>query len=348
MALPATENFSNPADDPLTGRAGWSQPGATADSGKAAQGTYQDESGDSDDKTAYWDADTFANNQSSQIELAAFDSGVHRLGVILRAGSGNEALLIRYKSNDGDFEAYYWDSGGTRNALSGNPYTPSATFNAADIMMGEIDGSTLTLKIDFGSGFVTETTWDASSGPSSGSAGIYIVAGNNTVEGDNWVGDDIAAAGTEISASVDTLTLTDNNVTINAETSFATTLESLALTSYPVTVNAETGIEATFDSLALTEYEASIKADTSIAAATDGLTLTDYNATVSLGVNINPTADALALTDFNALINAETNITVGVDSLSLTAFNASVAIGSGGFQAAWARNQSGIIGQGLR
>lgn len=348
MALPVTENFSNPPSNPLTDRIGWSQFGALLAAGKATSGTYQDET-DFDDKAAYWDADTFTNDQYSQIELAAVTTATDRLGVILRAGSGNEALLIRFKANDGDFEAYRWDSSGTRIALPGNPYTPSATFNVGDIMRAEIVGTTLTLKIDYGSGFVTETTWDASSGPSSGSAGVYIAAsGTSVTEGDNWEGGNVAAAGTEISAGVDALTLTDNNVIVNAETSFTTTLEPLTLTSYPATVNAETEIAATLEGLLLTEYAASIKADTAIAAAIEGLSLTSYNAAVSLGVNINPAVDALTLNDFNASINAETNIAAGVDSLSLTAFNASVALSGGGFQPAWAINRSAMLGQGLR
>lgn len=189
-----TEDFTG-NNDPLTARTGWSQAGATTDSGKATSGTFQDET-DFDDKSAYSDADTFANDQYSQIELAAVTTANDRLGVILRAGSGNEALLIRFKANDGDFEAYRWDSGGSRIALSGNPYTPSATFSVGDTMRAEIVGSTLTLKIDFGAGFVTETTWDASSGPSTGSPGVYIAAsGVSVTEGDNWGGGDIAAVG---------------------------------------------------------------------------------------------------------------------------------------------------------
>lgn len=200
----ATEDFAGAPSDPLTTRTGWSQAGATSDSGKATSGTFQDESTNSNDKSAYWDADTFANNQYSQIEMVVDSAGGSRLGVIVRAGSGNEALLIRYRIDNADFEAYYWDSGGTRNALSGNPHTPSASFLVNDIMRGEIDSSTLTLKIDYGSGFVTETTWDASSGPSAGSPGVYIVEPlTSGTEGDNWEGGDLAAAGFDAAGQVD-------------------------------------------------------------------------------------------------------------------------------------------------
>ena len=194
MALPATEDFST-ANDPLTNSADWGQCGATSDSGRASGGQFSDNSANSNDKSAYWVSDAFGNDQYSQILIATHGSGTRRIGVILRGGSGNEALLLRYLVNSGDFEGYRWDSGGTRQALTGNPYTPSDTVGSNDTIRGEINSTTLTLKVDYGAGFVTETTWDASAGPASGSAGLYIVdTGTNTI-GDDWEGGDLAAGG---------------------------------------------------------------------------------------------------------------------------------------------------------
>lgn len=195
-----TEDFGGAPSIPLTDRIGWSQAGATsADGSGKATGTYQDETAGSADKSAYSDVATFANDQYSQIELSA-TSVNSRLGVISRASLGNEALLIRFRAGDADFEAYRWSMTGVRMVLPGNPYTPSETFAVLDIMRSEIVGTTLTLKIDFGSGFVTETTWDASSGPSAGSPGVYIVEPlTSGTEGDNWKGGDISAGGGFIS-----------------------------------------------------------------------------------------------------------------------------------------------------
>lgn len=191
MALPAQEDFST-ANDPLTTSANWGQCGATLDSGKAETGTFRDESGNSNDKSAYWVTDTFNAKQYFQIAVKGSISGDDRIGGILRGSAGNEAVLMRFRG-DGNFEAFYYNTSGTRIALAGNPYTPSATVAADDTFRGEIDGTTLTLKIDYGAGFVTETTWDASSGPGSGSVGCYIVAPFGGMEGGDWEGGNLSA-----------------------------------------------------------------------------------------------------------------------------------------------------------
>tara|TARA_R110000803_G_scaffold210685_2_gene283173 strand:- start:852 stop:1481 length:630 start_codon:yes stop_codon:yes gene_type:complete len=193
MALPATENFTGD-DDPLTGRTGWTLLPVLADSGRSLSGQYADGDG-TGDKGAYWDADTFADGQYSQMILAVESGGNDRLGLIVRAStSTNVATLVRFRG-DGDFEFFYWDSGGTRNEI-GVDYTPSATVAAGDILRIEIDDATdtITLKVDYGAGFVTETTRSGASGNASGQAGLYIVAASDGMLGDDWEGGDLVPA----------------------------------------------------------------------------------------------------------------------------------------------------------
>lgn len=198
MALPATDDFTGD-NDPVTGRTGWSATGlnGVADTGESYTGKYEDRSGNSDDKAAYWDADTFANDQYSQIVVASHDTTAgKRLGPMVRTGAGNTGLLIRYKLDTANFEAYYWN-GGTRTQI-GTAHTPTGgTVGVGDIIRAEISGTTLTLKVDYGAGFVTETTFDASAGPSSGSAGIYIVGTNLQLAGDDWEGGNLAGGTNE-------------------------------------------------------------------------------------------------------------------------------------------------------
>lgn len=225
MALPATEDF-NTANDPLSDATGWTTLPVVSDPGKAEDGLYEDESGNSNDKGAYWDADTFADGQYSQIVASSVvTTGGTRLGLVVRAStSTNVATLMRYKGN-GDCEAYVWDSGGSRNALSGNPFTPSATVGVGDILRIEIDDATdtLTLKIDYGAGFVTENTWDASSGNTSGQAGIYIVSPNATVmAGDDWEGGDLAAAESAALTGTMTATVDEDDITAGGKTIIVT------------------------------------------------------------------------------------------------------------------------------
>ena len=136
----------------------------------------------------------------------------------------------------------------------------------------------------------------------------------------------VPAAGedTNINATVDALTLAEQNASVNAETSFTTTLDALALTEYNASVNAETNLTTTLDALTLAELNATIKADISFTTTVDSLTLTAYQANVSLGVNIDADVDALVLTEYNATIKIDTGVTVNVDELALTEQQASI------------------------
>lgn len=198
MALPVTEDFTGD-NDPLSGRTGWTTLVTLSDSGKSSAGTLQDEVNTSD-KGAYRDDETFADGQYAQIVVAGAVSGTTRVGLVVRASTSTKvATLMRYVRGGG-FEAYVWNSGGTRNALSGNPHTPSDTVTVGTILKVEIDDATDTLSLfadyGLGGGFVSEGTWDASSGNASGQAGLYIVSGvTNGLEGDDWEAGDLGGGG---------------------------------------------------------------------------------------------------------------------------------------------------------
>lgn len=301
MALPATEDFAT-ANDPLTGSSDWSQPGATSDSGKAASGAYKDESGDTDDKSAYWATDSFNADQYSQITISTDDSGGnHRLGLILRAGSGNEAYLVRFRfaSADRDFEAYYWDSGGTRNSI-GTAHTPSASVGVNDIIRVEISSDTLTLKVDYGAGFITETTWTEAAGPNSGSAGIYIVDSGVSIDGDDWEGGNLAGAGTTVTPGVESLEVTG----------FAPTV----LASNPITLTPST------ESVSITGLAPTIVTPVSVTPGTESVTIQGLAPTVlaSENITLTPTTEAITVQGFAPTVQAGANITVEPITESLT------------------------------
>lgn len=136
------------------------------------------------------------------------DGANARIGIMLRAGAGTPGFLGRYRTAtaDSDFEAFFFTGLDARTQLTsptadqgsvdGNNLDPSEPFLAGDIMRWEISGKTITLKIDFGSGFVTQGSWDATGlGPDSGSVGLYMAGepGGSAVRGDDWEGDDLAA-----------------------------------------------------------------------------------------------------------------------------------------------------------
>lgn len=193
-----TEDF-NTSQDPITGLANWGQCGATASSGRANDNRYVSNRTDSADQSAYWAANTFTDDQAAQMSFPRNrDADFYRTGLVLRAGPGNAALMCRFqwRSTERTFGFYWWNSSGTRAQIGGN-VTPSDTVEIGTIMRLEVVGDTMTLKVDYGSGFVTEATRDISglSGrPTSGAPGIYIVdgqVGGYQIAGEDWQGEDL-------------------------------------------------------------------------------------------------------------------------------------------------------------
>lgn len=137
----------------------------------------------------------------------------------------------------------------------------------------------------------------------------------------------VPAAGgdTNISCSVDALTLTEYPASIAYDVGISATTDSLTLTEYAATVDYGINISATTDALTLTEYQASVAYDVGISATTDALTLTEYPASIAYGTNIDCTVDALTLTEYAATITYDVNVSASVDGLTLTEYPASVA-----------------------
>lgn len=138
------------------------------------------------------------------------------------------------------------------------------------------------------------------------------------------------AGGTTVSATTDSLSLTEYPATVNAETSLTATSDTLAITEYPANVNAATNVSANIDPLAITEYSATINAVTNVQASTATLTLTENNATVQAGNNVEVSASAgsLSITEFNATVNSSTIVSAGTDPLVITEYPTSVSSGT--------------------
>lgn len=137
------------------------------------------------------------------------------------------------------------------------------------------------------------------------SGGVTVTA--ETVAGGNWCSIsgmtlNAAAAGVEVSAGVDALTLTELDAGVNAAISFTAGLDALTLTEFAATVNAEI----------------------SFTAGLDALTLAELNATVNAAVSFTAGLDALTLAEFGATVNAEISFTAGLDALILTEYAANV------------------------
>jgi hypothetical protein len=133
-----------------------------------------------------------------------------------------------------------------------------------------------------------------------------------------------ASGDTNIAASVDALTLTENAATVNAETSVAANVDTLTLVEQAATISLGVEIDASVDALALTENTATVALDVDIAATVDALIVTELQATISLGVDIAAGVDTLTLVEQTATVNAATNVNTTVDFLSVTGLQANV------------------------
>lgn len=175
MTLPATDNF-NRADGSLGSN--WTQ--ATGTNSPRVRSNGVDNYDGAADDLAYWNADTFNNDQYSQLVYKSGNSVW--LGPAVRVTSGNGYGL----------EAA---SGNTRylGKLVGNVYTELAnnlaTFTANDVYRMEVSGTSLVVKVN-GSNIFSVTDASLASGRA-GLAGYGSSSG--TTAWDDWEGGNLGA-----------------------------------------------------------------------------------------------------------------------------------------------------------
>ena len=175
--------------------------------------------------------------------------------------------------------------------------------------------------------------------------GIMLETGGSASE---WI--DYVESGTDIDATLGSLTLTGYDATISAGTGIDGTTGSLTLTGYDAAVGAGTAIavegpasgdgewdmgayiypDASGGTFTLTGYNATVNAEVTspIDATLGSFTLTGQNATISAGTDVDGTLGSLTLSGFDATVSAGAGINPGVGSFSLTGFNANVSAGS--------------------
>lgn len=91
--------------------------------------------------------------------------------------------------------------------------------------------------------------------------------------------------------------------TLEGDINVSATTDSLTLTEYSATISLDVEILANKDSLTLSEYPANINSSTNIQASEYSLTLTTYDATISSGTtNVNASTAILNLVSYNATV----------------------------------------------
>lgn len=217
MALPATDNF-NRGDGGLG--ANW-----TTVTGQNAPVISSNEvTTSSGDSAAYWNADSFNDDQYSQLEISAISVAC---GPIVRAASGAHSFYVFMHYFTSEFRIYKAVSGSYTQL--GASYAIGASAN--DILKLTVSGTTLTPSIN-GADQATRSDSDLSSG----SAGLRV--SNTSDKVDDWEGGNVAGGTTVAPTTIPTTLAPTTLPTTAPPTTLAPTTipTTLAPTTIPTTL----------------------------------------------------------------------------------------------------------------
>ena len=185
MALPATDAFTGSDGDTLTTySSNWTQNRGTMNiNTNACYGS----SGSHD--CYHWNADTFNNDQYSEIVLTALSGSADWMGVTCRADTGSGVQSF-----------YLWDTRDTGDSylvkyVTGSPTTianaSDGIRSVSDVLRLEVTGTTLDPLLNGSTAAMTSQT---DSALSSGYAGVGGYGGSTGMRGDDWEGGDLGGA----------------------------------------------------------------------------------------------------------------------------------------------------------
>jgi hypothetical protein len=178
MALPATDSFTGTDANPIGGN--WT----TVTGRLALQRVSNQVAGqDDNDSVAYWNADTFADNQYSQVVFKS-SSFILVSGVIVRASSSANTFYLFYQQTSTTMRIYRIVNGSATQL--GSDYAINYAQN--NVVRLEVSGTVLTPYVN-GTPYTTQTDDQIASG----SAGLWIKGAINY--SDDWEGGNVAAGG---------------------------------------------------------------------------------------------------------------------------------------------------------
>jgi hypothetical protein len=183
----ATDNFNRANANPIGGN--WT----TAPSHSAIQllsNVAQDSADSGTDNSAYWNANTFPNDQYSQCNVTdslSSETAECGPGPMCRCSTSAPRNLYRVIFSPGATQNLHFEK------YAANSYSPiggfTVTMNNGDLLKLQVQGTTLTAFVN-GSSVATTTDSSVTSGP----AGLAFSScpSGTTVTFDNWEGGDLA------------------------------------------------------------------------------------------------------------------------------------------------------------
>lgn len=139
-----------------------------------------------------------------------------------------------------------------------------------------------------------------------------------------------AGGDTDVSASTEALTITEQSASIALDVDVSASTEALTITEYGATVSLGVDVAAATEALTITEQAATIVLDVDVKANTEALTITPYQAVVEVGgaTNVQASTEALTITANQASISNDVDVTCNTESLTVTTQPASVLLGT--------------------
>lgn len=139
-----------------------------------------------------------------------------------------------------------------------------------------------------------------------------------------------AAGDTDVLASTEALTITEQSASIALDVDVSAPTEALTITEYGATVSLGVDVAAATEALTITEQAATIVLDVDVGASTEALTITPYQAVVEVGgaTNVQASTEALTITTNQAYISNDVDVACNTESLTLTTLAASTLLGT--------------------
>jgi len=137
-----------------------------------------------------------------------------------------------------------------------------------------------------------------------------------------------SGSGTNVSASVDTKTLTTYTASVANDINVASNTATKTLTTYSATVSTTANVEVGTQTATktLTTYQANIANDISIASGISSKTITTYAANIALGKNVDASVVNKTLTTYTSDITVNVNVPSNTDTKTFTTYAATISV----------------------
>jgi hypothetical protein len=136
-----------------------------------------------------------------------------------------------------------------------------------------------------------------------------------------------AAAATDITATLESITLTENTATTALDIDITSALESVLLSEQQAGVSLDRTISAVVESVSLTEYQGQVSLDRDITATQEAIQVTENAASVSTDITVSGSLESIQVTENAADIAVDVSLSGSQEQITITENQASLGLG---------------------